>query len=136
MVYPKEGSEVEIVTDNSFVYNYMTPCSAHLATPTTTLRGVVVSTPKWMQQHSDITIINQDTKRYNFILAHKIISIGGIKVEQPKVVADRIHIVHSSKTGEPYTVRQDGRTKRWSCTCVGFQFYKKCRHITRLAEAA
>ncbi len=136
MDYPKEGSEVEIVLDNSFAHGYMAPCSIHRAPPTIVARGVVVATPKWMEKFADITIINRDTKAHNFIPAHRIISIGGIKVVQPTVIADAIHKVQSSKTGEYYTVRQDGRTRRWSCTCTGFQFHKKCRHVTRLAEAA
>ena len=135
MQYPKEGSEVEIVLDNSFARGYMAPCSIHRAPPTLTVQGIVISTPKWMQQHADLTIINHTTKAHNFIPAHRIISIGGIKVVQPEIAADEIHSVQSSKTGEFYTVRKDGRTKRWSCTCTGFQFHKKCRHVARLAEA-
>lgn len=136
MKLPNVGEEVEILIDNSFARGYMAPCSLHRAPPTIVARGTVIPTPKWMEQHADITIINRDTKAQNFIPLHRIISIGGIKVEKPKVVEDKVHVVQSSKTGESYTVRQDGRTRRWSCTCMGFQFHKKCRHVTRLADAA
>jgi hypothetical protein len=125
------GSTVEVVISDF---------ASHLLTgrreTTATLRGVVVATPKWMANNTDLTIFNSATKVYNYIPKHRIISIGGIKLSQPKVTADKILQVTSSKTGELYTVRQDGRTKRWSCTCVGFQFHKKCRHATRAAEAA
>ncbi len=103
---------------------------------TQTLSGVVVATPKWMTNFADLTLINSVTKAHNYIPKHKIVSIGGVKLQQPKVTADKVFQVASSKTGELYTVRQDGRTKRWSCTCIGFQFHKKCRHATRAAEAA
>jgi len=136
MQFPKEGSEVEIVIDNSFAHSYMAPCSSHRAQRTVTATGTVVAIPKWMTQHADIAIFNNKTKVTNYIPRHRIISIGGIKVVQPKATLDKILQVKSSKTGEMYTVRQDGRTKRWSCTCVGFQFHKKCRHATRAAEAA
>jgi outer membrane protein assembly factor BamB len=103
---------------------------------TQTLSGVVVATPKWMANLADLTLINSVTKAHNYIPKHKIVSIGGVKITQPKVTADKVFQVASSKTGELYTVRQDGRTKRWSCTCIGFQFHKKCRHAIRAAEAA
>jgi len=125
------GSTVEIVISYNAPY---LPTGRRETTET--LRGVVVDTPKWMQVHADITIINSQTKAHNYIPKHRIISIGGVKVDQPKPTADKILQVTSSKTGELYTVRQDGRTKRWSCTCIGFQFHKKCRHVTRAAEAA
>ena len=131
MQIPAEGSVVEVVLDNAPTRYTMAPCSVHRAQPTLTLRGVVVLTPKWMKSSADLTILNSDTKGFNYIPMHKILSIGGIKVKQPKATADKILNMTSSKTGEVYTVRQDGRTKRWSCTCIGFQFHKKCRHVTK-----
>lgn len=131
MQLPTEGSVVEIVLDNVAARDAMAPCSVHRAQPTLTLRGVVVPTPKWMTSSTDLTILNSETKAFNYISLHKILSIGGVTVKQPKVVADKVLNVTSSKTGEVYVVRQDGRTKRWSCTCVGFQFHKKCRHVTK-----
>jgi hypothetical protein len=134
MQLPTEGSVVEVVLDNASARYAMAPCSVHRAQPTLTLRGVVVPTPKWMTSVADLTILNSDTKGFNYIPRHKILTIGGVTVKQPKVTVDKVLNVTSSKTGEVYTVRQDGRTKRWSCTCIGFQFHKKCRHVTRVME--
>ena len=125
------GSTVEVVVSDFAPY---LPTGRRETTQI--LRGVVVATPKWMANNADLTIINSDTKAHNYIPKHRIISVGGVKLQHPKVTADKILQVSSSKTGEVYTVRQDGRTKRWSCTCIGFQFHKKCRHATRAAEAA
>jgi hypothetical protein len=125
------GSTVEVVIRDFAPY---VPTGRRETTQT--LRGVVVATPKWMQSHTDLSIINSVTKAHNHIPAHIILSVGGVELQQPKVTADKVLTVYSSKTGEPYTVRQDGRTKKWSCTCTGFQFHKKCRHATRAAEAA
>jgi hypothetical protein len=125
------GANVEVVIKD---YEPYLPTGRRETTQT--LSGVVVATPKWMTNFADITLINSVTKAHNYIPKHKIVSIGGVKLQQPKVTADKILTVYSSKTGEPYTVRQDGRTKKWSCTCTGFQFHKKCRHATRAAEAA
>ena len=37
-------------------------------------------------------------------------------------------------TGSTYTVTQDGDT--WTCTCPGFGWRRKCRHITELKDAS
>ena len=37
-------------------------------------------------------------------------------------------------TGNTYTVTQDGDT--WTCTCPGFGWRRKCRHITELKDAS
>jgi hypothetical protein len=125
------GSNVEVMIKD---YEPYVPTGRRETTQT--LRGVVVATPKWMTNFADLTLINSVTKAHNYIPEHKIISINNNKVEQKPVVQDKVLTVYSSKTGEPYTVRFDGRTRRWSCTCTGFQFHKKCRHSTRAAEAA
>lgn len=37
-------------------------------------------------------------------------------------------------TGNTYTVTQDGDT--WTCTCAGFGWRRKCRHITEVKDAS
>ena len=136
MNLPKEGTNVEIVLDNSFAHGYMERETAKRIQRTVTVSGVVVATPSWMKNQVDLTIINSITKARNYLSLNKILSIGGIDMVHPNKTPDKILSVVSSKTGEVYTVRHDGVTKRWSCTCIGFQFHKKCRHTTRAAEAA
>ena len=36
-------------------------------------------------------------------------------------------------TGNTYTVTQDG--DKWTCTCAGFGWRRKCRHITEVKNA-
>jgi hypothetical protein len=134
MRLPEVGTDIEVVIDDSFVSGYLADDSKHLATNTITIQGKVVATPKWMQSVADLTVLNSRTKTYNHIPMYRILSIGGVKLDKPKVTEDKIYNVTSSKTGEVYTVTQSGRTKRWHCTCVGFQFHKKCRHVTRLMD--
>lgn len=131
MTLPEVGTRIEVVIRDHEPY---LPTGRRETTQV--LIGTVVPVPKWMQIHAALAIVNERSKATNYIAEHQIVSIGGVQVVQPAVTADQIFTVISSKTGEPYTVRQDGRTKKWSCTCVGFQFHKKCRHVTRLAEAA
>ena len=38
--------------------------------------------------------------------------------------------VKSSKGDKTYTVTFDG--KYWSCECVGFQYNRKCKHVTEI----
>jgi len=131
MIMPDPGTRIEVV-----VRDYEPYLPTGRRETTKSLVGIVIPTPKWMQVHAALSILNEQTKAQNHIASHLIISIGGVKVKQPTVTPDKVFTVISSKTGEPYTVRQDGRTKKWSCTCIGFQFHKKCRHVTRQAEAA
>lgn len=134
MHMPQVGQLVEIVLDDSFVHGYLIDDSKHRAQPTMTMRGIVIDTPVWMQQHAVLSILNLANEARCHIPAHRIISIGGVKFDKKPVTADRVFEVTSSKTGEKYLVTQNGRSKKWSCTCVGFQFHSKCRHATRLAE--
>ena len=134
MQYPEIGSKVDVVIDNSFVCSYLAADSKHRAKPQDVIRGTVFAAPKWASDH--LCVINSDTKAQNFIPPHRIISINDTVVVHAPVVEDKVLTVYSSKTGEPYYVSLNGRTGKWSCTCTGFQFHKKCRHAVRAAEAA
>lgn len=37
----------------------------------------------------------------------------------------------ASSSGSTYTVRCYNET-RYTCTCVGFKFHKKCKHVTKV----
>jgi hypothetical protein len=127
---PALGSHVQIVIDTSHIRNYLAADSKHRVETTMTLRGVVVASPKWFADH--VTLINSDTRSMNHVPPHRILSINNQVVEQPKVTADVTVTVKASKGDGVYTVKQDGITKRWSCTCAGFVWKKNCRHITEV----
>jgi hypothetical protein len=55
-------------------------------------------------------------------------------VVQPKPTEDKILLIKSSKGNETYTVKQNGVTKKWVCSCSGFQFRKSCRHVKQASE--
>jgi hypothetical protein len=50
------------------------------------------------------------------------------KTVQPKIETKHF-TVKSSRPGVEYNVTQFG--EYWSCSCPGFEFYKKCKHITQ-----
>ena len=127
---PAIGSEVEVIIDRSYVTRYLHDGYKHLAMDNRIV-GKVIPLPSWMRGDSDFAMFNYATKRESYIPLSRVVSIGGIKISQPKISADKVITVVSSKTGEPYTVRFDGRLRKWSCTCAGFQFRRKCRHVER-----
>lgn len=131
---PQVGQLVEVVVDNSFANSYVSASSKHRVPSTMTLRGIVIETPAWMRSNTGLSILNIHNLVRNHIPTHRIVSIGGVTYEKKPETKDRHWEVASSKTGEKYTVMQNGITKNWSCTCTGFQFHKKCRHVTRIME--
>lgn len=126
------GSDIEIVIDTSHIRNYLAADSKHRATNHTVIRGTVQPTPKWMGD--SITVKNSATGAVNYVPPHRIISINNQVVQAAPVQEDRVLKVTSSNGKETYTVRMDGRTKKWSCTCAGWQFRSRCRHIASASE--
>lgn len=127
---PSPGSYVEVVVDTSHVHNYLTPDAKHRVGKTSILRGVVFESPKWCADH--VCLINSDTRAHNHIPPHRILCINNQVFEQPKVTQDVVVSVKASKGDGVYTVTQNGVTKRWGCTCPGFNWKKTCKHITEV----
>ena len=68
-------------------------------------------------------------------LSHVISIVDGDGIEADSAAAEPETIetwqVDGSK-GNVYTVTRNG--EKWSCTCVGFQFRKICKHIKECSE--
>lgn len=134
MQMPQVGELVEVVIDNSFAHSYMNEQAKHRSPASLRLRGVVIETPPWLRDSAALSILNLDNEARNHIPSHRIMSIGGVKFDQKPKTSDLHFKVTSFKTGEVYDVMQNGRTKKWSCTCIGYQFHGRCRHITQIVE--
>ena len=134
MQMPVVGQQVEVIVDNSSARAYVSATSKHRAPSTLALQGIVIETPPHMRTHTALSLLNMHNLIRNHIPGHRIISIGGVTFDKKPETKDRHFEVVSSKTGEKYQVMQNGLTKKWSCTCVGYQFHNKCRHVTRLME--
>lgn len=132
MKMPKIGTVVEILVDTSFVHNYLVKDAKHIVRPQTLMQGTLVATPAHMEGH--VTMVNSVTGATNYISPHTIISINNQKVVQPQPTEDRMILVKSSKGNETYTVKQNGVTKKWSCSCAGYTFKKTCRHILQVQK--
>jgi len=58
---------------------------------------------------------------------NKIVSIDNNQIKKAKVSSVKLtKIVKGSKGDEYIVTKENGQ---WSCTCVGFQFRRKCKHI-------
>ena len=129
------GSELEFTVDMSHTLQYFADDSKHRARKSDILRGVVVGAPSWLKG-PHVCLLNSETKALNMVAEHRILSVND-KPLAPKVKSrDRVFNVTSPKTGEVYTVRLNGQTRQWSCTCTGWQFHKKCRHTVRCEHQA
>jgi hypothetical protein len=121
MKIPKVGSKIKVRT----TYKQ----GAAMFPPRDTYRqyeGEVLPSHKWLSDREfcmsgdarwPIRVINM-----NAVEQLDLISGGFIEINnKPKTV-----VVKGSK-GATYTVSNSG--KGWNCTCTGFQFRKKCKHI-------
>lgn len=50
----------------------------------------------------------------------------------PLLEEEKTFKAKSSRTGEEYTVTQKGT--QWSCSCMGFEYRKKCKHIDQFKK--
>ena len=126
MQFPEVGTPVEVEIDTLQTHNSLTADAKHRCAPITTLKGVVIERLPWMPEY--FTILNSETKATNLIAYHKIISINKQKFEKPTPVQDKIVKIKSSNGKDTYTVTLNGMTRKWACTCAGFNFKRKCKH--------
>jgi hypothetical protein len=124
------GTLLEITIDNSHTKRIMTDCARHRVDAYQVLKGILVDSPNWLRGKW-YCLQGANAKVLNMIPEHRVVSINDEPVVQKQKVKDRVFNFTSSKTGEVYTVTFNGITKRWHCTCVGFQFHNKCRHIIK-----
>ena len=130
---PAVGTRVEVVIDHSFVHAYMEPAARHRSPAQLTIRGTVVEPAKWMSSY--MAILNSETGVTCYLTSSQIISVNDVRVEQAVPSEDRVVIIRSDRTGEAYTVQQNGVTKKWTCSCVGWQFKHKCKHVLQAQKA-
>lgn len=122
MKIPAIGSEVSVTVRRKAVYIY-----ADSPWDEKTYRGTVVKNSKWVDAES-FSLQTQD-KFYPV----KIINSGyihSIKVLSGTVQSIEKFKIKGSK-GE-YIVTKSGN--QFSCTCIGFKYHAKCKHITSIKE--
>lgn len=124
------GSLLEITIDNSHTKRTMTDCARHRVDQYQVLKGILVEPPKYLKGKW-YCLQGPNYKVLNMIPDYRIVSINDTPFEQKQIIKDLYYSFTSSKTGEVYQVTFARHIKRWHCTCVGFQFHNRCRHIVK-----
>jgi len=90
----------------------------------------VLEPEKWMKPNQ--VKISSDTARMPFrvIEIRSIYTVNGKEIAQPKFIkTERVKVTGSK--GDQYTVMIEDGTAT-SCTCPGFAFRNKCRHLAEV----
>jgi hypothetical protein len=125
-----ENTHVELVVNSAHVHAYLTDDAKHRRAPKVQITGTWVKSPKWFADY--VTVENATTGRTHHVPHYLILQVNEVTPDVPQITSDRTFEVPASKGGTPYKVTQNGVTKKWSCTCSGWQFRQKCRHVTEL----
>ena len=124
------GTRVAVTIDNTMVRKGMAPDCIFKIPIKETLIGIIVDAPVWLKgPHT--CILNERTDSVNLIPQHRILSINDKVIPKVLVKKDLVYQVTSSRTGERYTVTMHRHSRRWTCTCTGWQFHNTCRHVKR-----
>jgi hypothetical protein len=89
----------------------------------TTLNGITYVVPGWHIVPADTTL--EEVYKHWLREEHT----GGKSIIPDHEISE---IVISQRTGEEYTVEFSGRY--WSCTCMGFGFRGRCKHIEQVKQ--
>lgn len=119
----KIGQTIEITTKYQSHYIYRTEEFAY-----NHYTGVVIPNPKWLEHPNHVTIKTADGMT-------RIIDLGnvvGATSTTPTTLLTRTFKVTSKSKGSEYLVTVEG--SRLSCTCVGFQFRRMCKHSTAVSN--
>jgi hypothetical protein len=89
------------------------------------ITGTLVPNPEWIANDC-LTIQTDDPSLPLRIIPKR--DIVGTPPDPPK--AERVSYQVKGSKGNLYTVERVGPL--WSCTCMGFQFRKDCKHIREM----
>jgi hypothetical protein len=123
MKIPSVGSTVSVTVRYRSIYLFATsPFEDNRYT------GVVVKNAKWVDADS-FSLQTQDKEHPVKII--KIDRVHDLKVLNGTSIDVRRFNVKGK--GGTYTVTKSG--KNYSCTCVGFKYHSKCKHITAVSNS-
>jgi hypothetical protein len=128
LTIPKVGSTVKITTRYAETYLF----SKNKWRDSVTV-GQIVSNQKWVPVGSFSVTTGMKEFPIAVIAIRNLVKIehaGKTLSAKIKKTAAKTWKVKSSRGNEIYTVINNSGA--WSCTCVGFQYHRKCKHITNL----
>jgi len=126
MQLPTIGSHVEVTTESPNI-NYFTMLDMPFVR--NIIRGVVVKNPNWLE--ADYFTIKTGNKDFPMSM------VSSNRVKEIKIIQgstdDTKHFNVKGSKGDEYIVSL--RENHYSCTCVGFKFNNKCKHIEGIKNA-
>lgn len=126
MQLPTIGSHVEVITE-SININYFTMLDMPFVR--NIIRGVVVKNPNWLE--ADYFTVKTGNKDFPMSM------VSSKRVKDIKIIQgstdDTKHFNVKGSKGDEYIVSLRGN--HYSCTCVGFKFNNKCKHIEGIKNA-
>lgn len=126
---PSIGSRVLVTTRYRDIYIF-----AKSPFRDRTFEGEVVPSDKWMDQDNFKLFTGNPDFPYSVINVNNVHDIKYIQGQAGKSVKSDVKTftIKGSK-GDSYTVTQAGT--KWSCSCVGFQFRRQCKHVKEAQNA-
>lgn len=120
---PEVGSKIEVITRHKSHYYF-----SNTGFDEYRYIGEVINGPKWMEHNSFAISSNNPDIDFHIISANNIVDIkylsgkAGREVDQStQLFKVKSYTVFKSKSG-------------YRCTCVGFQYHRKCKHIAEVKE--
>jgi hypothetical protein len=122
---PKVGSVVKVTTRYPESYLY----AKNKFRDVTTV-GKVVENDRWTPVGNFSITTGRPEYPIAIIALHNVIKVetaGKVVRASVEKSAPKVWKVTSKRSGEVYTVTNNAGS--WSCTCVGYQYHRKCKHI-------
>lgn len=127
MNIPKVGSRVVVTTKHKNVILGGAPFKY------TQIEGTVISPAKWMGANEFMLDTNDAMRPKSIINVSFVDDIKYIRGSSTKLATDtRVFKVSSKSSGRSYIVTSNAG--KVSCTCVGFEFRKYCKHSKAVSE--
>lgn len=122
---PKPGSIIEVVTRFKSIYYFSKEKFEE-----DRYIGIVLKSPKWIEYNSFVLDTGNPEVDFHIISSNYVVDIQYLEGEPGE------EILIPQKT-EFFKIKDYTVTKAksgYSCTCVGYHYHRKCKHITQVME--
>lgn len=120
---PSVGSKVEVVTRHKDIFYFSEKEYIEYK-----YVGEVLPSPKWIEHNSFAMTSDDPEVDFRVISANNVVDLKYISGKPDREVDNSTQIFKVKN----YTVLKSKSGYR--CTCVGYQYHKKCKHITEVKE--
>lgn len=122
---PEVGSIVEVTTRHKSHHYFSSEEFEEY-----TYLGVVIQNPKWIEFNSFALTTGNPDVDYHIVSANNVVDIQYLE-GYPGRELNKSSSVETFKIKD-YTVTKNKSS--YSCTCVGYHYHRKCKHITQIVE--